>query len=230
MSEDKPEGVGVVQIQGEPSKEIESTDSDQPEKPKLKIISPELPVRVKLPDERVSITHKFVIVGGDSHWGIGPDGEIVKITKDVDVYFTVGFYPDKKLGELFIRIGKEGDDKSGIYDSFAIAISLALQYGVPIDVFIDKFEHTRFEPSGPTKNPDIAMAKSILDYIFKWLKRYSEKTRKSIIPNVAVEEKDNEPSGCSEEAESGQTEGSGSSAVRVCEKEGSQDKGADEAG
>jgi len=150
-----------------------------------KIMSPSAPVRMRLPDERKAISHKFVIVGGDKRLELGADGQVHTRVVDVNVYFTVGFYPDGKLGEIFIKIGKEGDEKSGIYDAFAIAISLALQYGIPIDVFIDKFEHTRFEPAGPTKNPDIPLAKSILDYIFRWLERFSEEARTSVIPEDA---------------------------------------------
>jgi ribonucleoside-diphosphate reductase alpha chain len=108
------------------------------------------PVRRKLPEERESITHKFNIGG---HEG----------------YITVGKYPDGQPGEIFIVMAKEGSTVSGLMDSFATAISLALQYGVPIKVLVDKFSHTRFEPSGWTNHPDIGYAKSIMDYIFRWL-------------------------------------------------------------
>ncbi len=108
------------------------------------------PFRRKLPDERRSITHKFDIAG---HEG----------------YITVGMYEDGQPGEIFITMSKEGSTISGLMDSFALAISMALQYGVPLRVLVDKFSHTRFEPSGFTKNPDIPMAKSIMDYIFRWL-------------------------------------------------------------
>ncbi|MFQ5917351.1 MAG: vitamin B12-dependent ribonucleotide reductase, partial [Candidatus Binatia bacterium] len=106
--------------------------------------------RRRLPDERKSFTHKFDIAG---HEG----------------YITVGMYEDGQPGEIFITMSKEGSTISGLMDSFATAISMALQYGVPLKVLIDKFSHTRFEPSGFTKNPDIPMAKSIMDYIFRWL-------------------------------------------------------------
>ena len=108
------------------------------------------PFRRRLPDERRSITHKFDIAG---HEG----------------YITVGMYEEKQPGEIFIRMSKEGSTISGLMDSFATAISMALQYGVPLKVLVDKFSHMRFEPSGFTKNPDIPMAKSIMDYIFRWL-------------------------------------------------------------
>jgi len=108
------------------------------------------PLRRKLPDERASITHKFSIAG---HEG----------------YITVGMYEDGTPGEIFLTMSKEGSTISGLMDAFATAISLALQYGVPLQTLVDKFGHTRFEPSGITNNPDIRFAKSIMDYIFRWL-------------------------------------------------------------
>ncbi len=108
------------------------------------------PVRRRLPDERNSITHKFSVAG---HEG----------------YITVGMYPDGTPGEIFITMSKEGSTLSGLMDAFATAISLALQYGVPLKVLVDKFSHMRFEPSGFTNNPEIPIAKSIIDYIFRWL-------------------------------------------------------------
>ncbi len=107
-------------------------------------------VRHKLPEERASITHKFNVGG---HEG----------------YITVGLYPDGTPGELFITMAKEGSTVSGLMDSFALAVSIALQHGVPLKLFCEKFAHTRFEPSGWSGNPDIGFAKSIMDYIFRWL-------------------------------------------------------------
>ena len=107
-------------------------------------------LRRRLPDERRSITHKFDIAG---HEG----------------YIIAGMYEDGQPGEIFITMSKEGSTISGLMDSFATAISIALQYGVPLQGLVDKFSHMRFEPSGFTKNPDIPMAKSIMDYIFRWL-------------------------------------------------------------
>jgi ribonucleoside-diphosphate reductase alpha chain len=106
--------------------------------------------RRKLEAERQSITHKFSIGG---HEG----------------YITVGLFEDGTPGEIFIVMAKEGSTISGLMDSFATAISMALQYGVPIKVLIDKFAHSRFEPSGFTQNKKIPMAKSVMDYIFRWL-------------------------------------------------------------
>ncbi len=108
------------------------------------------PIRRKLPAERRSITHKFSIVG---HEG----------------YITVGMYDDGQPGEIFLVMAKEGSTISGLMDSFATAISLALQYGVELKVLVDKFSHVRFEPSGVTGNPEVPIAKSIVDYIFRWL-------------------------------------------------------------
>jgi len=108
-------------------------------------------LRRRLPNERDGVTHKFSIGG---HEG----------------YLTVGLYPDtRQPGEIFIRMSKEGSSISGLMDSFATAISLALQYGVPLQTLVDKFIHSRFEPSGFTGNKEIPMAKSVMDYIFRYL-------------------------------------------------------------
>lgn len=106
--------------------------------------------RRKLPDERKSITHKFSIAG---HEG----------------YLNVGVFEDGTPGEIFIRMSKRGSTISGLMDSFALAISLSLQYGVPLQVLVDKYIYTRFEPAGFTTNFQIRNATSIVDYIFKWL-------------------------------------------------------------
>ena len=108
------------------------------------------PVRRRLPDERRAITHKFDIGG---HEG----------------YVTVGLFEDGTPGELFLVMAKEGSTISGFADAFAQAISYALQYGVPLQVLVDKFSHTRFEPSGMTKNAEVRFAKSIVDYVFRWM-------------------------------------------------------------
>jgi ribonucleoside-diphosphate reductase alpha chain len=112
--------------------------------------APPRALRHKLQEERASITHKFKV--GD-HEG----------------YITVGLYPNGEPGELFVKMAKEGSTVSGLMDSFALAVSLALQYGVPLKTFCEKFAHTRFEPSGWSGNADIGYAKSIMDYIFRWL-------------------------------------------------------------
>ncbi|MBM3494692.1 MAG: vitamin B12-dependent ribonucleotide reductase [Armatimonadetes bacterium] len=108
------------------------------------------PIRHKLPDERRSITHKFSIAG---HEG----------------YITVGMYDSGQPGEIFLTMSKEGSTISGLMDTIATMTSLALQYGVPLSTLVNKFAHMRFEPSGITPNPEIRFAKSIPDYIFRWL-------------------------------------------------------------
>lgn len=108
------------------------------------------PSRERLPDTRQSLTHKFSIAG---HEG----------------YLCVGLYPDGRPGEIFITMAKEGSTIGGIMDSFGTALSIALQYGVPLDVIVNKFSHTRFEPMGHTTNKDIRIAKSVVDYIARWL-------------------------------------------------------------
>jgi ribonucleoside-diphosphate reductase alpha chain len=112
--------------------------------------APPRAVRHRLPEERASLTHKFGIAG---HEG----------------YITVGLYPNGQPGEIFIKMAKEGSTVSGLMDSFATATSLALQHGVPLKVLCEKFAHSRFEPSGWTGNEHIGFAKSIMDYIFRWL-------------------------------------------------------------
>jgi len=106
--------------------------------------------RKKLPAERNSITHKFSVGG---HEG----------------YLTVGKYDDGNPGEIFIKMAKEGSTLSGIMDAFALSVSIALQYGVPLRALVDKFCNSRFEPSGYTGNPEIRYAKSVVDYIGRWL-------------------------------------------------------------
>ncbi len=116
----------------------------------VKVVNDQKLRRRRLPDERRAITHKFVV---GNHEG----------------YITVGLYDDGTPGELFITMSKEGSVISGLMDAFATTISIGLQYGVPLEVWVNKFVHMRFEPSGYTNNPQIRIAKSIIDYIFRWL-------------------------------------------------------------
>jgi ribonucleoside-diphosphate reductase alpha chain len=123
-------------------------------------------VRHRLPDERASVTHKFAIAG---HEG----------------YVTVGLYPTGQVGEIFIKMAKEGSTVSGLMDAFATSISLALQHGVPLKVLCEKFAHTRFEPSGWTGNEQIGYAKSLMDYIFRWLNlRFLSGTQLSLFASL----------------------------------------------
>ncbi len=132
------------------TKRSDSKAATSGELAEAKLVIPQQPLRRKLPDERQAITHKFSIAG---HEG----------------YITVGLYPEGQPGEIFLTMSKEGSTISRLMDSFATAISLALQYGVPLKTLVDKFAHSRFEPSGFTNNPEIKIAKSISDYIFRWL-------------------------------------------------------------
>ena len=127
------------------------------------------PVRRHLPVERHSITHKFAVAG---HEG----------------YLTIGMYEDGTPGEIFIVMAKEGSTLSGVMDSFATTCSMALQYGVPLKVLVDKFSHTRFEPSGFTSNPQVPYAKSIMDYIFRYLASKFLPAEEAMALGVQVEE------------------------------------------
>ncbi|MEL7474380.1 MAG: vitamin B12-dependent ribonucleotide reductase, partial [Planctomycetota bacterium] len=123
------------------------------------------PMRRRLPDTRGSITHKFNIAG---HEG----------------YLTVGLYEDGMPGELFITMAKEGSTIGGLMDSLGTATSVALQYGVPVKSLVNKFTHQRFEPAGMTGNPEIPIAKSLVDYIFRWLGiQFIEGYREANTPN-----------------------------------------------
>src|SRR5437762_2842817 len=130
--------------------EKRETSNEKPVLQEEPSYGPPKAVRKRLPDERLSVTHKFSVAGHDG-------------------YITVGLYEDGQPGEIFIRMAKEGSTVSGLMDSFATAISIALQHGVPLKVLCEKFAHTRFEPSGWSKTPEIGFAKSIMDYIFRWL-------------------------------------------------------------
>jgi ribonucleoside-diphosphate reductase alpha chain len=127
-----------------------SADAAAAESAEQDLNGPPRAIRHRLPDERASVTHKFSIAG---HEG----------------YITVGLYPTGQPGEIFIKMAKEGSTVSGLMDAFATSISLALQHGVPLKVLCEKFAHTRFEPSGWTGNEQIGYAKSLMDYLFRWL-------------------------------------------------------------
>ena len=141
-------GLKAVAVYRDGSKRIQPLNTSATAK--KEVIVESRPVRRHLPVERHSITHKFSLAG---HEG----------------YLTVGMYEDGTPGEIFIVMAKEGSTLSGVMDSFATTCSMALQYGVPLKVLVDKFSHTRFEPSGFTSNPQVPYAKSIMDYIFRYL-------------------------------------------------------------
>jgi ribonucleoside-diphosphate reductase alpha chain len=143
-------GAKAVSIYRDGSKRTQPLNTSRDKDKSVETVVVTTPMRRRLPDERHSITHKFDIAG---HEG----------------YITVGLYEDGTPGELFLVMAKEGSTISGFADAFAQAISYALQYGVPLQDLVDKFSHVRFEPSGMTRNPDVRFAKSIVDYIFRWM-------------------------------------------------------------
>ncbi|MEM7049170.1 MAG: vitamin B12-dependent ribonucleotide reductase [Acidobacteriota bacterium] len=142
-------GLKAVAIYRDGSKRSQPLSTKQDEVETSDATAPSVRRR-KLPDERRAITHKFRV---GAHEG----------------YITVGLYENGMPGEIFLTMAKEGSTISGLMDAFATAISIALQYGVPLQTLVDKFSHTRFEPSGFTRNPEIPIAKSVTDYIFRWL-------------------------------------------------------------
>ena len=144
-------GLKALAIYRDGSKQSQplNTSSEADKNKKEKEAEPR-PRRERLPDTRQSLTHKFNVGG---HEG----------------YINVGLYPDGRPGELFITMAKEGSTIGGLMDCFGTAISICLQYGVPLHVLVNKFAHTRFEPMGHTTNTDIRIAKSVVDYIFRWL-------------------------------------------------------------
>src|SRR5437660_3508826 len=143
-------GLKAVAVYRDGSKRIQPLSTSASDKKASPAVIENKPVRRHLPVERHSITHKFSVAG---HEG----------------YLTIGMYQDGTPGEIFIVMAKEGSTLSGVMDSFATTCSMALQYGVPLKVLVDKFSHTRFEPSGFTSNPQVPYAKSIMDYIFRYL-------------------------------------------------------------
>jgi ribonucleoside-diphosphate reductase alpha chain len=140
---------GVV---NQPGPEQETADALREIAGSLRQIPDHLPAREVLPDERQSITHKFRV-------------------GDQEGYLTVGLYPDGRPGELFVKINKEGSMVSGLMDAVAKLASIALQFGVPLKDLAPKMRNTRFEPYGPTGNPEIPWATSVVDYVFHWLER-----------------------------------------------------------
>ena len=143
-------GLKAIAIYRDGSKRSQPLSTGKEDRGAAKLAVVAQPRRKRLPDERKSITHKFSVQGHDG-------------------YVTVGMYDDGTPGEIFIVMAKAGSTLNGVMDSFATAVSLGLQHGVPLQLFVNKFSHIRFEPHGFTKNSDIPIAKSIVDYLFRWL-------------------------------------------------------------
>jgi ribonucleoside-diphosphate reductase alpha chain len=143
-------GLKAIAIYRDGSKRSQPLSTSREDRGAAKALPAGIAKRRRLPDERQSVTHKFSVAGHDG-------------------YLTVGMYEDGTPGEIFIVMAKAGSTLSGVMDSFATAVSLGLQHGVPLRLYVNKFSHVRFEPHGFTKSPDIPIAKSIIDYIFRWL-------------------------------------------------------------
>jgi len=169
--------------------------------------SPPEPKRLNMSPERKAITHKFVLP--NSHKEIVPrgDGTYEETLVDVEGYVTAGVYPDGRLGEVFLTIGKQGGLWK-VYECLMIAVSVGLQYGIPLSVFAEKFEHLKFEPRGMTKNKDIPMAHSVVDYLFKWLQMRFPGGVAMDMADVKEDENDGS-SGCKKTDQRGESETSG---------------------
>ncbi|MHC4982152.1 MAG: vitamin B12-dependent ribonucleotide reductase [Planctomycetota bacterium] len=166
------------------------------------------PHRRRLSATRPSITHKFDIAG---HEG----------------YLTCGLYENGQPGELFITMAKEGSTVGGLVDAFATAMSLCLQYGVPLEALVKKFTHQRFEPSGMTSNPDIPFAKSIVDYVFRWLGlTFLEEYRKTNLPDRGDSRTSSRPTGAPTEAVKEDSSSGSGRAEQASNKEGDRPLGA----
>ena len=129
---------------------------------------PPIPVRHRLPDERMAITHKFRIANFEG-------------------FVTIGLYEDGQPGEMFVRMAKQGSTIAGLMDAFATSVSVGLQFGVPLQTYVDKYAHMRFEPDGWTQNPDIGYAKSIMDYLFRWMdNRFLHPKQEALFPTMTL--------------------------------------------
>jgi ribonucleoside-diphosphate reductase alpha chain len=145
-------------------KEEEAMTAPTPSTEAINLGAPPKPIRHRLPDDRTAITHKFMVANYEG-------------------FITVGLYQSGQPGEVFIRMAKQGSTIAGLMDAFATSISVGLQHGVPLQTFVDKFAHMRFEPSGWTHNEELGYAKSIMDYVFRWLEnRFLKPQQESLFP------------------------------------------------
>ncbi len=155
--EARPEGAGRLprQLQGRPAavrrrRQGQEGRRGRRPRPQVKVVEVNKPTRRRLPKSRPSITTSFSVGGAEG-------------------YMTAGSYPDDGLGEVFLKLGKQGSTLAGVMDAFSIAISIALQYGVPLETYVEKFTNMRFEPAGMTDDPDVRMSQSVMDYVFRRL-------------------------------------------------------------
>jgi ribonucleoside-diphosphate reductase alpha chain len=135
---------------GQPLSDAKAKGTDKAVSAEAEPAEPSRPVRKRLPKARPSLTRSFTVGGAEG-------------------YMTAGSYPDDGLGEVFLKLGKQGSTLAGVMDAFSMAISIALQYGVPLETYVSKFTNMKFEPAGLTDDPDVRMAQSIVDYIFRRL-------------------------------------------------------------
>jgi ribonucleoside-diphosphate reductase alpha chain len=124
--------------------------SAEAEKAEPQVVVEQRPVRKRLPKKRPSETISFTVAGAEG-------------------YLTAGSYPDDGLGEIFVKLGKQGSTLAGVMDAFSMSISVGLQYGIPLEFYVSKFSNLRFEPAGMTDDPDVRIATSVLDYLFRRL-------------------------------------------------------------
>jgi ribonucleoside-diphosphate reductase alpha chain len=200
-------GLKALAIYRDGSKQSQplNTKSEESKKEAEKVVIVSKPRRERLPDTRNSVTHKFNVGG---HEG----------------YINVGMFDDGRPGELFITMAKEGSTVGGLMDAFGTAISMSLQYGVPLSDLVNKFSHMRFEPMGHTTNPDIRIAKSVIDYIFRWMGiRFLEGYREqnSAIGKAALQAADDDDASARQPAAtkaSGQLAGQGATSTAVAAK------------
>jgi len=168
-------GLKALAVYRDGSKRTQPLNSGKEESGSVTQLDEYRPRRRKLADERQAFTHKFSIAG---HEG----------------YLTVGLYEEGEPGEIFLKMAKEGSTISGLMDTIATMTSIALQYGVPLKALVDKFSHTRFEPSGFTNNPEIPMAKSVTDYVFRYIgNRFIEGEGDGVVTTVGAGEQDAAP-------------------------------------
>ncbi|WP_262852916.1 vitamin B12-dependent ribonucleotide reductase [Mumia quercus] len=150
LSSGKGENKGGVVEQGDEGARVETGSSSVEPVETIREVIVEKPVRKRLPKKRPSITQSFSVGGAEG-------------------YMTSGSYPDDGLGEVFLKLGKQGSTLAGVMDAFSIAVSIGLQYGVPLETYVQKFTNLKFEPAGLTDDPDVRMSQSIMDYIFRRL-------------------------------------------------------------
>ncbi|PSL00712.1 ribonucleoside-diphosphate reductase class II [Murinocardiopsis flavida] len=190
---------------GQPLSTAKTEDAKEPAAAEPKVIEVNRPVRRRLPKKRPSQTVSFTVGGAEG-------------------YITAGSYPDDGLGEVFMKLGKQGSTLAGVMDAFSIAISIALQYGVPLETYVEKFTNMRFDPAGMTDDPDVRMAQSVVDYIFRRLALdYLPYDERAALGVFSVEERRAQAAGEDPAQVAAQVESYAQSAPRVGEESVEED-------